>query len=182
MSPLIIYICANCDNRSFVLSIVAGLISAGATLGPIISGILIATSQQVRWILSGAVFLLACIVVVVVTILQESLPQGQMVANNRHYAAQQAGGSVLGKVFAPLIPLGILLPVRLETTYGTGTQSKRDWNLTLIACAYMSTVMTLVSKTGDAIATSLPCPQGYVSPLLRYIKDMFEWTGAVVSD
>jgi MFS family permease len=129
-----------------MLTIAGGVLSIGMALGPMIGGLLIRTFHQVLPAFYGAIVLLLCLAVIILTLLPESLSQEQKLANRNAYAAQQQGRSVWVKVFTPLAPLSIFFPTKYDTAPGTSGQSGRDWNLTLVAVAYASAVMVLVSR------------------------------------
>lgn len=127
-----------------MLSIVTGILSAGVTFGPTIGGFIIHTSNQVLLVFYGAVIMFLCFVVFVLTLLPESLPHEQMVANQIKYDAS-------GRIWTTfLAPLSLFLPTRIETVPGSHDQPGTDWNLTWIGIVYGIVTMILVSRPGAA--------------------------------
>jgi MFS family permease len=132
-----------CPDSTRIFSIAMGLMSIGSASGPTLGSILIHISDQVLSVFYFAIVLYLFCAIFAWTVLPESLPQQQMLMNRSRHA-QRREGSHSGSVFRFLVPLGMFLPAKLESIPGTSSQ-QRDWNLTLIASAYASTVMVLVN-------------------------------------
>jgi MFS family permease len=135
------------QHSTRMLSLAAGLISVGMAVGPTFGGLLIRATHQVLTVFYAALILYLFCIVSGWAVLPESLSRQQTLASKERYAAaQQLAGSGWGRLFRLHASLSIFLPARAKSAPGSSDEQKMDWNLTLVAVAYASTVTALVDS------------------------------------
>lgn len=132
-----------------------GLIFTGVAFGPTLSSFLIRLTDNVLSVFYAATLMHILYGILVWFIIPESLTQEQMTACGirhrdeiRKIKEARIGAAAgvfvrIKRIFSFLSPLALFVPKTVESQNPLkGT--KRDWNLSLVAAAYGSTIMVMV--------------------------------------
>jgi hypothetical protein len=151
--------------------------------GPSLGALLIRLSHQVLSVFYLATALHLLYAVMVWIVFPESLSKEKMAASKARYAAEAGGESGWKRVFGFLSPLGIFFPVSIEAGAGKNIKARKDWNLTLLAIGYASTIMIMVSAETvvRVVVINDMSLQGSYPYKFQYASSMFGWTSETVS-
>lgn len=151
-------------TRSRVFSLSLGLVFVGFALGPTFGGLLIRATGKTISVFYVATSLHLFYALLIWLIIPESLTHAQRrkSAIKHHESDPQAG--VLRRLFGFLSPLSVFLPEMNGADRNPLKQSKRDWNLTLIAVTYGLTLSLMGSYTYK----------------FQYAAAAFDWTSETI--
>ncbi|KXN92843.1 hypothetical protein AN958_06822, partial [Leucoagaricus sp. SymC.cos] len=141
-------------SRSRIFSLGLGLMFSGMAIGPTLGSLLIHSTGQLIAVFYAAAAMHILYALVVWFILPQSLTLSYRLRAREQYAqelradVEQSGRFLffVKRLFSFLRPLTVLTPTLKEASSPL-KREKKDWNLTLMALAYMTTISIMGSYT-----------------------------------